>query len=102
MESMDVRKGTGRLTGAAWIGWDGSPSDPNAETVEPFTADGIDMVPIALSAQEIEEYYEGFSNATLWPLYHDVIAPPGFHRVWWDSYVSVNQRFANAIASTSA
>ena len=38
-----------------------------------------------LSSQEVEEYYEGFSNATLWPLYHDVIATPEFHREWWDS-----------------
>ena len=29
----------------------------------------------------------GFSNDTLWPLYHDVIAPPSFHREWWDAYV---------------
>ena len=30
------------------------------------------------------DYYEGFSNDTLWPLYHDVIAPPTYHREWWD------------------
>ena len=28
------------------------------------------------SADEVEDYYEGFSNGTLWPLYHDVVAPP--------------------------
>ena len=87
-----------RSKSGAWIGWDGSPSDPDAEIVEPFTADGIDMVPIALSAQEIEEYYEGFSNATLWPLYHDVVAPPEYHRAWWDAYKAVNARFAEAAA----
>ena len=35
------------------------------------------------------------SNATLWPIYHDVIAKPEFHREWWDSYVAVNRRFAD-------
>ena len=35
------------------------------------------------------------SNATLWPIYHDVIAKPEFHREWWDSYVTVNRRFAD-------
>ena len=54
--------------------------------------------PIALSAQEIERFYEGFSNATLWPLYHDLVAKPEFHREWWDSYVAVNQRFAERAA----
>ena len=55
-----------------------------------------------MSAQEVEEFYEGFSNGTLWPLYHDVIAKPEFHREWWDSYVAVNQRFADRAAEVAA
>ena len=42
---------------------------------------------MSLTAEEIEELYEGFSNGTLWPLYHDLVAKPEFHREWWDSYV---------------
>ena len=41
-----------------------------------------------LSAEDVELYYEGFSNDTIWPLYHDVIAEPRYRRVWWDAYVS--------------
>jgi trehalose 6-phosphate synthase len=78
----------------AWVGW---PGQADVE-VEPFTSDGMRLVPVALSADEVENYYEGFSNDTLWPLYHDVIAQPSYHRVWWDSYVVVNQRFADAAA----
>jgi trehalose 6-phosphate synthase len=81
-----------------WIGWAGVAD----EQIEPFEADGISILPVPLSDQEIEEYYEGFSNDTLWPLYHDVIAPPSFHREWWDAYVRVNQRFADAAAAASA
>ena len=55
-----------------------------------------------LSEQELQEYYEGFSNDTLWPLYHDVIAQPSYHREWWESYVTVNRRFAEAAASVAA
>jgi len=87
-----------RDAGGAWVGWGGQ-ADLD---MEPFDWDGIRIVPITLTADDLEHFYEGFSNDTLWPLYHDVIAPPGFHRVWWDSYVSVNQRFANAIAAVSA
>ena len=47
-------------------------------------------------------YYEGFSNATLWPLYHDVIVKPIYHREWWDSYVEVNRRFAEATSRAAA
>ena len=56
----------------AWVGWHGAAD----EELAPFENDGIQLVPVRLSASELEEYYEGFSNATLWPLYHDVIATP--------------------------
>ncbi|MGJ3507108.1 alpha,alpha-trehalose-phosphate synthase (UDP-forming) [Enemella sp. A6] len=81
----------------AWVGWHGAPD----EELEPFVEDGIHLVPVPLSEQEVAEYYEGFSNATLWPLYHDVVAPPEFHREWWDAYVSVNRRFAERAAAVA-
>jgi trehalose 6-phosphate synthase len=84
--------------GGAWVGWAGK-ADLD---VDPFQSEGIRIVPIALSEDDIEHFYEGFSNDTLWPLYHDVIAPPSYHRLWWDSYVSVNQRFADAAAAVAA
>ncbi len=87
-----------READGAWVGWVGAPDLEH----EPFDHDGIRIVPVPLTADDIERYYEGFSNGTLWPLYHDVIAPPTYHRVWWDSYVSVNQRFANAVAAVTA
>jgi len=59
-------------------------------------------VPVCLSQDELREYYEGFSNDTLWPLYHDVIAPPSYHREWWEAYVKVNRRFAEAAAAAAA
>ncbi|GAB4100519.1 alpha,alpha-trehalose-phosphate synthase (UDP-forming) [Sinomonas halotolerans] len=82
----------------AWVGWHGAPD----EELEPFEHGGMALVPVPLSSADLELYYEGFSNATLWPLYHDVIAPPEFHRAWWDAYRKVNQRFADAVASAAA
>jgi alpha,alpha-trehalose-phosphate synthase [UDP-forming] len=55
-----------------------------------------------LTAAEIAEYYEGFSNATLWPLYHDVITPPEYHREWHEAYRAVNCKFAAAAAEAVA
>ena len=60
------------------------------------------LFPVRLSADDVEEYYEGFSNAALWPLYHDVIVKPIYHREWWDRYVDVNRRFAEAAARAAA
>ena len=82
----------------AWVGWTGSADDDQGE----FDADGMHLVPVRLSADEVEAFYEGMSNATLWPLYHDVIVPPVFHRAWWDVYVAVNRRFAEAVAPQAA
>ncbi len=87
-----------RAAEGAWVGWAGQPD----LELGAFDWDGIRIVPVPLSDEDLELYYEGFSNDTLWPLYHDVIAQPGYHRVWWDSYVAVNQRFADAAARISA
>jgi trehalose 6-phosphate synthase len=87
-----------RSRDGAWVGWVGL---PDAE-VEPLVEDGLQLHPVPLSAKEVEDYYEGFSNGTLWPLYHDVVAPPAFHRHWWQAYVKVNQRFAEATAKVAA
>ena len=83
-----------KSTDGAWVGWPGAPG----VELDPFEHENIQMVPIALNEEEVERYYEGFSNDTLWPLYHDVIAQPSYHREWWESYVAVNRRFADAAA----
>ncbi len=82
----------------AWVGWSGAPD----LELEPFDTDGMRLVPVPLSESEIADYYEGFSNDSLWPLYHDVIEPPTFHRQWWEVYRKVNQRFAEAAAEQVA
>ena len=68
----------------AWVGWDGE----TGEATRPFTHESMYLRPVPLSAVEVEQYYEGFSNDTLWPIYHDVIVQPSFHRDWWRTYVS--------------
>ncbi|MEV4688653.1 alpha,alpha-trehalose-phosphate synthase (UDP-forming) [Microbacterium sp. LWH3-1.2] len=87
-----------RRADGAWVGW---PGQPDIE-VEPFEFEGTQLVPVSLSAEEVELYYEGMSNDTFWPLYHDVIAAPRYRRLWWDAYVKVNRRFAEAAAGVAA
>src|SRR6478609_4525480 len=87
-----------RENDGVWIGWPGG-TDTD---LEPFTEDGMQLIPMSMSQEEIEEHYEGFSNATLWPLYHDLAARPEFHREWWDTYQRVNKRFAEKAASVAA
>jgi trehalose 6-phosphate synthase len=83
--------------GGAWVGWSGAAGD----APEPFESGGMHLVPVELSEEEVDRYYEGFSNASLWPLYHDVVEKPEYHRTWWDSYVQVNKRFADRAAEVA-
>jgi trehalose 6-phosphate synthase len=87
-----------RKADGAWIGWSGAADD----APDSFDVPDMHLVAIGLSADEVRSYYEGFCNATLWPLYHDVIAPPEFHRRWWDAYVRVNRRYTEAVAAQAA
>jgi trehalose 6-phosphate synthase len=87
-----------RRADGAWVGWAGQPD----VELDPFEFDGTHLVPVVLSAADVQNYYEGFSNDTIWPLYHDVIAAPTYKRAWWDAYVRVNRRFAEAAAAVAA
>jgi trehalose 6-phosphate synthase len=81
----------------AWVGW---PGIPDLET-EPFTHDGIDQRPVALTTTEVDDFYYGFCNGTLWPLYHDAIVLPEYHRHTWRPYVAVNRRYAEETAKVT-
>ena len=82
----------------AWIGWPGIVDAAE----KPIVEEGLQLHPVRLSAEDVARYYEGFSNATLWPLYHDVIVKPIYNREWWDRYVDVNRRFAEATSRAAA
>ncbi len=77
-----------------WVGWDGG-HEQVPTRVEGFDAD---LHPIAMTEQEVDEHYYGFSNRTLWPLFHDLLAEPVFDRDWWRTYEQMNLRFAEAAA----
>jgi trehalose 6-phosphate synthase len=82
----------------SWIGWAGTVGTPP----KAFDHGGMRLTPIGLNAREIEGFYEGFANRTLWPLYHDAVRPPEFRREWWQSYVETNERFAELTAKVAS
>ncbi len=57
------------------------------------------MDPVFLSQNEIEKYYEGFSNGILWPICHYVPSYATYVQEFWDAYVEVNRRFADCVLS---
>jgi trehalose 6-phosphate synthase len=84
--------------GGAWVGWSGSAGS----APKPFESGGMHLIPVPLTEDEVDKYYEGMANASLWPLYHDVVEKPEYHRAWWDTYVQVNRRFADRAAEVAA
>lgn len=83
---------------SAWVGWSGIPD----HEASPFDDNGLRVHPVRLSASEVRDHLEGFSNATLWPLYHEGLQRPVFDRGWWDAYVKVNLRYADTVAKVAA
>lgn len=80
-------------SGGAWIGWSGAPDD----APEPFVHDGVVQHAVPLSDAEHSDYYLGFCNSSLWPLYHDAIREAEFEPAWWSVYRHVNRRFADTV-----
>lgn len=85
-------------TGGSWVGWSGVPG----KAPPAFRHENMKVRPVPISADQLEKFYGGFSNTTLWPLYHDSVRTPQFHRRWWWPYVDVNRVFAEAVAEEAS
>jgi len=89
-----------RLTGGTWIGWTGS-YDPLPEKIlvdEDVDAErGYHLRPLNLTRKEVDQFYLGYSNKCLWPLFHYFQEHCEFNRDHWKSYKEVNRKFADAI-----
>jgi len=86
-----------------WIGWPGCGEEaPLDELFERFGSEqGYHLGAVPLSADEVDKYYFGFSNETLWPLFHDLLGHCRFSLDNWLVYQKVNDRFAEVTAATS-
>ena len=80
----------------SWVGWAGVAD----ESLDPFVHGDIRQVPVTLSEEDVDDFYYGFCNGTLWPLYHDAVVAPAFHRHWWRAYERVNRRYAENVTTT--
>ncbi len=90
-----------RRRGGLWIGWPGTDQADDVDLdalLASATADaGYSLVPVALTAEEHEKFYLGFSNEIIWPLFHDLQSHCRFEPSFWESYEDVNRSFAQVI-----
>lgn len=84
-----------------WIGWPGAEVEDSEK--ERVTSDMMEqnLCPVFLTQQEINDFYEGFSNETLWPLFHYFPTYSDYNPQYWEAYKQVNQKFANAIIKSA-
>ncbi len=106
-----IKPGTGGLVTAlapvlknskgVWIGWPGAPVNGVLEDLlrNDATNIGYDLHTVDLSEDEIKGFYRGFSNEAIWPLFHDLLDHCNFETKHWETYQTVNYKFAAAVAS---
>jgi trehalose 6-phosphate synthase/phosphatase len=88
--------------GGEWIGWPGVVEE-KASDLDGVLADltdkvGYTLTPVALSADQHDKFYLGFSNEVIWPLFHDLQTRANFDPGYYSAYEEVNRRFAAVIA----
>jgi len=87
-----------RERGGTWIGWPGLAGKiPQGPLTEATRDAGYNVVPVALSESERDEFYYGYSNEVIWPLFHDLQNFCNFEPAYWQAYKQVNERYADAI-----
>ncbi|WP_411767085.1 bifunctional alpha,alpha-trehalose-phosphate synthase (UDP-forming)/trehalose-phosphatase [Winogradskyella sp. A3E31] len=86
-----------------WIGWSGITDEDLDESLEKKVNSKIKEAKcraVGLTEKDIEDYYLGFSNRTLWPLFHYFTEYTDFEKTHWEAYRRVNQKFADVVVDT--
>jgi len=83
-----------------WIGWSGLTEEEIPDGLAPEIDKALakhGSSKVNLTSEEVDGFYYGFSNRTIWPLFHYFLQYSEFELESWDIYKSVNQKFADAI-----
>lgn len=108
-----IRPGSGGLVtalhpvlrdrGGTWVGWPGATEDPAGveRLLKAHENAGYDLSPVFLTDDELQDFYYGFSNEIIWPLFHDLQSLCNFDPNYWQIYQLVNRKYADAISRAS-
>ncbi len=81
-----------------WVGWPGQSVKKEEEKIQiTYDLKKENMIPVFLTRKLVETYYEGFSNDTLWPIFHYFLQYANFDHDLFDAYVEANKIFCNAV-----
>ena len=93
-----------RDRGGSWIGWPGTAEtgpDLDAAVAAAGGDVGFALRPVTLDARQVGDYYYGFSNEIIWPLFHDLQSLCNFEPAYWGAYKEVNRKYAKAALAAS-
>lgn len=94
-------KSVSKSSNSVWIGWSGVDTQKLPESQSKKVNEALkkeDCVNVDLTEEEVELYYEGFSNKTIWPLFHYFTQFVKYEEEEWQAYKKVNQKFADVIS----
>ena len=80
-----------------WFGWSGNKTEEFTGHIDFQRHQGVTTATIDLEEQDVEEYYNGYANRTLWPLFHYRIDLAEYDRSFAGGYERVNERFAETV-----
>lgn len=81
-----------------WLGWPGQEiSDPKQQEKVTRQLRQMNLMPVFLTQDEINNFYEGFSNETLWPVFHYMSVYAHYDQGYWDAYYQVNKKFRDIV-----
>ena len=82
-----------------WVGWPGATiAQAQQKEVKDYLLKNLKAIPVFLSDQEMDEFYLGFCNSTLWPMFHSFTNLATFEDKHFDQYVKVNKKFAEVLS----
>ena len=86
-----------------WIGWPGINREKIKREEKDITAKLWEesYYPVFLSEYDVEDYYHGFCNKTIWPLFHYLSSYATYNKELWHAYTRVNESFANTVAEVA-
>lgn len=81
-----------------WFGWSGKTTEHFSGEIAYEDRAGVTCALVDLEAQDVDEYYNGYANKTLWPLFHHRLDLTAYERSYGEGYERVNRRFAEVLA----